>query len=129
LAGSRLAGAPPAPAGAGAGIGRVLLDDADQQIEQKLALLRGQRIKNARVGGCILAAKPVKHPIALWREPQNPGAPVGTVHAPLDKTPFTKLLDQQADMGSFDAEPGGKAVLIYSGLAVFLVETSQDCKL
>ena len=99
------------------------------KIEQKLALLRSQRIENARVGGRILAAKPVKHPIALWREPQNPGAPVGAVHAPLEETPLAKLLDQQADMGSFDAEPGGKAVLIYSGLAVSLVETSQDCKL
>ena len=110
--------APLAPAGAGAGMSRVLPDDADQQIEQKLALLRSQRIENARVGGRILAAKPVKHPIALWREPQNPGAPVGAVHAPLEETPLAKLLDQQADMGSFDAEPGGKAVLIYSGLAV-----------
>jgi hypothetical protein len=32
-------------------------------------------------------------------------------------------------MGSFNAEPGGKAVLIYSRLTVSLVETGQNSKL
>ena len=97
-------GTPLASAGAGPGISRVLLDDANKQIEQKFALLRRKRIKNVLVGGRILAAKPIKYAFALWREPQNPGAAVSAIHAPLDETPFAKFLDQQADMGSFNAE-------------------------
>ncbi|MFY9696553.1 MAG: hypothetical protein WBF24_16485 [Xanthobacteraceae bacterium] len=121
--------APFAPAGSGASISCVLPNHADKHVEQKLALLRRQRIENALVGGRILAAKPVKHPFALCREPQNPGAPVGAVHAPLDKSPFAKLLDQQADMGSFNAETRGEAVLIYSRLTVSLVETGHNSEL
>ena len=102
---------------------RVLPNDADQHVEQKLPLLRSKRVKNALVGGRILLAKPVKYPFALRREPQDPGASVSAINATFDKTPFAKLLDKEANMGSFNTESRGKAVLIYSGLAVSLVET------
>jgi hypothetical protein len=106
-----------------------LLNDADQHIEQKFALLCRERVKHTLIGGCIPVSKLIENLFALRREAQNPGAAVGIVHAPLDEPSVAKLLDKQTHVGAFDAKPGGKAVLVYSGLAVSLVEIGQNGEL
>jgi hypothetical protein len=74
--------------GCGARARRIALDEANKQIEQKLALRRLQHRQHALRTGDSLRA------YAGWREVEEASASVVVVHSPGDETLRLKLIEQ-----------------------------------
>ena len=88
-----------------------------------------QDIQHTLVGSELGDTQSVVEPFALGRELQHPRAAVGAIHTTFNEPAGFELLDQQAHVGSLDANSASEIVLVDAGFAVSSVEVTQDSKL
>src|SRR5262249_50109380 len=114
-----------AASGARARKNPIAFDEANKQIEQKLALRWLQHRQHALPTGESFRAYAVMQPLAIWREIKKADASVGAVDLPGKETIQLKSIDQQARAVAIDAEPFGKAALIDAGLLVDIAQHGE----
>src|SRR4051812_20872253 len=98
--------------GAGTGMDLIRGDDAGQQRNQYVALVRGKRLEDSRFGGPADRKQVLPQLRSALRKSQQACATVLSVHAAIDESGFLKKIDDLAGARTVDAEPRGKAVLI-----------------
>src|SRR6266851_1751074 len=118
FAGRRLQSAALAAAGAGAGVGAVSLDDADEQVEKKLALGGRERCQHPLVGSAGPGSYPPPQLLSLRREVELARPPVGAVDAPLDEAHGMEPIDDQAGIAGVDAHGFRQPALVEPGVDV-----------
>jgi len=116
LAEGRLQSASFAATGAGASVGSIPFDDADEQIEQKLAFTGRKRRKHALVcGACLRTDSPPKLS-SLRSQVQLTRPSIAVLDASLDKPFRMEPLDDQARIAGVDTHGFGKTALVYPRL-------------
>ena len=93
-----------APAGSRSGKLSISFDDADKQIEEKLAFGGSKRRKNALLTSEANGANPVIELLSLRRQSEETCAPVASVDATLQKAFLFELCDQQAHVIAVNAD-------------------------
>ena len=101
---------------AGASVGSIPLDDADEQIEEELAFTGRKRRKHALVcGACLRTDSPPKLS-SLRSQVQFTRPSIAVLDASLDKSFRMKPLDDQARIAGVDTHGFGEAALVYPRL-------------
>src|SRR5262245_13462761 len=101
-------------------------DDANQKVEQQLALIAGKRSKHAHLIFLHDRLQPRLQLFAAWRKTQYPRSPVRAVHTTIDQAHDFKLVHELANARSVDAHAHRDSVLVEAGLAP---EVGQDGEL